>query len=138
MTQAFFDHSCYEILRDMGSLIGGGFALIAGLIAYGAGRLQATATRQAAAMQVESEQRKCDQELETFRKSLALELRQIVGQALITHKSLGRLATQPNDQITARIVENLTGVTTPIIYPAVAHRIADLKGQEAMDVVIFC
>src|SRR6266478_3344247 len=42
----------YEVLRDQGSFIAGILALIGGGLAYFAGRIQATATRQAAAAQV--------------------------------------------------------------------------------------
>ena len=44
----------YDILRDLGSFIGGLFALVAGGAAYIAGRIQARAARDAAALQVEA------------------------------------------------------------------------------------
>jgi hypothetical protein len=128
------DLTWYKLLTDFGSLIGGIFALIAGIIAYLAGRARATATRQAAEMQVEAARRKCDQEVETVRKSLALELRQVVARAFGAHKSLAKL-TETSGQITAQMVESLAGVPFPIAYPAVADRIGLLK-SEATDIVI--
>jgi hypothetical protein len=40
------DLSWYNLLRDWGSLVGGGFALIAGILAYLSGCVQANAVRQ--------------------------------------------------------------------------------------------
>ena len=128
------DLTWYKLLTDWGSLIGGGFALIAGIVAYLAGRAQATATRQAAEIQVAAERRKCDQEVETVRQSLAVELRQVIVRAFGAYNLLAPLTTQTS-QITARMVESSAGVPVPIVYPAVADRIGLLK-SEAMDVVI--
>jgi hypothetical protein len=130
------DLTWYKLLTDWGSLIGGGFAFIAGIVAYLAGRTQAKATREAAEMQVKADRRKHDQEVETLRNSLAIELRRILPQALGTHSSLKkRLPAQPGNPITASILESLVGVPAPIVYPAVADRIGLLQ-REAMDVVI--
>ncbi|MGH7839097.1 MAG: hypothetical protein ACREQC_14895, partial [Candidatus Binataceae bacterium] len=98
------DLSLYKLLTDWGSLIGGVFALIAGIIAYGAGHVQAAATRQPAEMQVEAERRKYDQDVETVRKSVAIELRQVIGRAFAAHNSLVKLTTRTrtSGQITAR------------------------------------
>jgi hypothetical protein len=48
----------YEFLRDQGSFIGGFFALIAGAIAYWAGKIQAKATNEASNKQIEEATRK--------------------------------------------------------------------------------
>jgi hypothetical protein len=124
------DLTWYKLLTDWGSLIGGGFALMAGIIAYLAGRAQATATRQAAEMQVKAERQKCDQEVETVRRSLAIELRQVVARAFGAHQF-----TRTSGQITAPMVKSSAGVPVPIVYPAVADRIG-LLNSEAMGVVI--
>ena len=129
------DLTWYKLLTDWGSLIGGGFALIAGGVAYLAGWLQARATRRAAEMQVEAEQRKSDREVDTLRKSLAIELRQLVGRALTAHKLLKGLAVKADGPITDRMVESYSRVPAPVVYPATADRIG-LLNSEAMDVVI--
>jgi hypothetical protein len=49
-------------LKDLGSLIGGATALLAGGIAYWAGRFQAKATRRAADMQIAAERERHDRE----------------------------------------------------------------------------
>jgi hypothetical protein len=53
-----FGHDWYEVFRDMGSLIGGFLALLAGVGAYIAGMVQAHATRQAADSQIAAIDRK--------------------------------------------------------------------------------
>jgi hypothetical protein len=53
-----FGHEWYDLLRDMGSLIGGAFALIAGIAAYIAGQTQAAATQQAADKHIAMSDRK--------------------------------------------------------------------------------
>jgi hypothetical protein len=80
-------------LKDFGSLIGGATALLAGGIAYWAGRFQAKATRRAADMQIAAERERHDREIETVRRSLAVELRQIIARAYGAHTSLARLMT---------------------------------------------
>ena len=44
--------TAYDFLKDQGSLIGGSFALIAGGVAYWAGKIQANATKQASDKQI--------------------------------------------------------------------------------------
>jgi hypothetical protein len=53
-----FGHDWYDLLKDMGSLIGGVLALIAGFTAYGAGLRQAHATLKAVDKQIEAGDRK--------------------------------------------------------------------------------
>jgi hypothetical protein len=130
-----FGHDWYELLKDMGSLIGGATALLAGGIAYWAGRIQAKATRRAADMQIAAERERHDREIETVRRSLAVELRQIIARAYGAHTSLARLIAPGRGQITARMVESSAGVSLPVVYPAVADRIA-LLDHEATDTLI--
>ena len=132
------DLTWYKLLTDWGSLIGGVFALIAGSTAYIAGRVQARATRQASEMQVEVEQRRNDREADTLRRSLAIELRQLIGQAFAAHNLLKRLilAATPDSPITARMVESSSRVPAAVVYPCSAHKIGLLGGSDAMDVVI--
>jgi hypothetical protein len=132
------DLTWYKLLTDWGSVIGGGFALIAGGTAYIAGRVQASATRLAAKMQVEAEQRRDDREVDTLRKSLAIEIRQLIGRAFAAHNLLKRLATTAtaDNPITARVVESSSRVPAAVVYPNSASKIGLLGGQDAMDIVI--
>jgi hypothetical protein len=129
------DLTWYKLLSDQGSFIGGVFALIAGIAAYVAGRVQANATQQAATMQMETELRKIEQEVDTLRKSLATELRQLVPRALMAHELLKRLSEQKDGPITAWMVESLSRVPDPVIYPGSASKIGLLE-NDTMDVVI--
>jgi hypothetical protein len=52
------DRNLYALVKDWGGVIGGVFALIAGYWAYRAGRIQATATRQASDNQIAASARK--------------------------------------------------------------------------------
>lgn len=81
------------------------------------------------------EQRKVDLEIDALRKSLAIELRQLIPRALSAHTSLQKLGSKADDPITARMVESLSRVPVPIVYPAIAPKIG-LLGSDAMDVVI--
>jgi hypothetical protein len=113
------DLTWYKVLTDWGSLIGGVFALIAGAAAY-------IGARQAAKMQVDSGREREAQEVETLRKSLATEIRQVAGQALAAHKSLKRLAigATPDNPITARMVEDSSRVAVAVVYPSSASKMA--------------
>jgi hypothetical protein len=132
------DLTWYKLLTDWGSIIGGVFALIAGGTAYIAGWVQARATQQAAEMQVQADQRRDEREVDALRKSLATELRQLIGQALAAHNSLKRLVTTAttDSPITARMVESSSRVPAAVVYPGSAHKIGLLAGSDAMDVVI--
>jgi hypothetical protein len=81
------------------------------------------------------ERRKADREIEALRKSLAIELRQLIPRALGAHTSLKKLGSKTDGPITARMVESLSRVPAPIVYPANAHKIGLLE-TDAMDVVI--
>ncbi len=81
------------------------------------------------------ERRKVDREVDALRKSLAIELRQLVPRALGAHTSLQKLGSKTGEQITSRMVESLSRVPVPIVYPANAHKIGLLE-SDAMDVVI--
>jgi hypothetical protein len=128
----------YEFLRDQGSFIAGVLALIAGIMAYRAGRIQATATNTAAEGQLNADRLKEEREIYTIRKSLATEIRLQIGHALAAHNLLRALATSASatTSITAREVESSSHVSGAVIYPAVASRIGLLGGSDAMDVVI--
>lgn len=102
--------------------------LLAGLIALVAAIITVVVT-----MRVE--RRKVDRELEALRKSLAVELRQLIPGALGVHGSLTKLGSKTDGPITARMVESLSRMPVPIVYPANAHKIGLLE-EDAMDVVI--
>jgi hypothetical protein len=128
------DLTWYRLLTDWGSLIGGVFALLAGAAAYIAGRVQASATRQAAVMQVQAERQKGDREVEALRRSLATEIRQIVPRAFTAHKLLSGLANKQGTPITSPEVESLSRIPVPVVFPAAADKIGFL--DEAMDILI--
>jgi hypothetical protein len=102
-------------------------ALIAGLLGFVAAIIVVRYT-------LKIERRKTQGELDALQKSLAVELRQHVGNALIAGKALKGLA-RGGHRITARMVESLVQVPAPIVYSASAAKIG-LLGQDAMDVVI--
>jgi hypothetical protein len=106
-------------------------ALIAGLLGFAAAIIVVWIT-----LHIESRKRRI--EADTVRKSLAVELRQLIPHALGAHKALKGLALsapRSNLLITTRMVESLSRVPAAIVYPANAQRIA-LLGSDAMDVVI--
>ena len=81
------------------------------------------------------ERGKAEREVETLRKSLAVELRLQILRALDAYNGLSGMGLMPNTQITARMVESKSRMFAPIIYSANAGKIG-LLGAEAMDVVI--
>jgi hypothetical protein len=129
------DLTWYKLLTDWGSFVGGFFALIAGAVAYLAGWLQARATQTAARMQVEADQRKEERELESLRKSLAIEVRKLVGRALVAHDLLKTLS-EGDGPITAWMVESYARIPAAVVYPGSASKIGLLGSEEAMDVVV--
>ena len=102
--------------------------LLAGLIALIAAIITVFVT-------LKVERRKADREIDALRKSLAIELRQLIPRALGAHTSLKKLGGKTDGPITARLVESLSRMPAPIVYPANAHKIGLLE-KDAMDVVI--
>ncbi len=102
--------------------------LIAGIIALIAAIITVFVT-------LNVERRKVEREIDALRKSLAIELRQLIPRALGAHISLQKLGSGEGEPITARMVESLSRMPAPIIYSANAHKIGLLEG-DAMDVVI--
>ena len=102
--------------------------VIAGLIALIAAIVTVLITLQV-------ERGKARREVDALRKSLAVELRVQIARALGVHASLQRLGSQPNELISARMVESLSRMPVPIIYTANAGKIGLLEG-DAMNVVI--
>ena len=102
--------------------------LIAGLIALIAAIITVFCT-------LKVERRKVDRELDALRKSLAIELRQLIPGALDVHSSLTKPGAKTDGPITARMLESLSRMPAPIVYPANAHKIGLLE-KDAMDVVI--
>lgn len=88
---------------------------IAGLIALIAAIITVVVT-------LKVERRKVDRELDALRKSLAIELRQLIPRALGVHDSLTKLGAKTDGPITARMLESLSRMPAPIIYPANAAR----------------
>ncbi len=102
-------------------------ALIAGLLGFAAAVIAVILT-------LRIERRKLQREMDALQKSLAVELRQLVPNALGAAVALKKLARE-HDPITARMVESLARVPAPIVYPANVDKIG-LLGSDAMDVVI--
>jgi hypothetical protein len=102
--------------------------LIAGLIALITAIITVVAT-------LKVERRKVDRELDALRKSLAIELRQLIPRALGVHGSLTKLGAKTDGPITARMLESLSRMPAPIVYPANAYKIGLLE-KDAMDVII--
>ena len=103
-------------------------ALIAGLLGFAAAIVVVRVT-------LRIERRNADRELDALRKSLAIELRQLVPRALGAAVALKKLA-HGKDAITSRMVENHARIPAAIIYPANAGKIG-LLGGDAMSVVVF-
>jgi len=125
----------YNFFRDQGSIIAGVLALIAGWIAYRAGHVQATATKNAAVIQIEAAQRRDERELDDLRKSLAIELRQVVPIMLGVHKYLKDLSNKNEVVITSRMIEYSPSIPIPRVYLGKAHKIS-LLGNDGMDIMI--
>ena len=132
------DLSWYKLLTDWGSLIGGGIALAAGVLAYVAGVKQARATRAVSVMQQAATEQREARDLDALRKALAIELRQRIAQAFGAHNSLCRFVERmtPDSPVTARMVQASCFFPEAVIYPSTAHRIGLLGGSDATDVVI--
>jgi hypothetical protein len=101
------------------------------LIAGGFGFLAATF---AVWLTLRAERRKQVRELDALRKSLAVELRQVVPRALGAANCLIDHA-RSGQTITARTVESYARVPVPVVYPAIADKIGLLE-DNAMEVVI--
>ena len=124
----------WRLLYDWQSLIAGLLAFGAGILAYMAGCVQAKATRQAAKMQMEAEQRKFDHEVDILRKSLATELQQIAERAHTAHDRLKKWSEKTNVSLTAWTVESLSRIPAPVVYPGSASKIG-LLNDDAIDVI---
>jgi hypothetical protein len=110
-----------DLVDHWQTLLAGSIALIAAIITV--------------LVTLKVERRKADREIDALRKSLAIELRQLIPRALGAHTSLHKLGSRADGPITARMVESLSRVPVPIVYPANAHKIGLLEG-DAMDLVI--
>ncbi len=120
MTEPWHYTTCLDLLDHWQ-------ALIAGVLGF-------TAAIGVVWMTLRVERRKLQRELDALRKSLAVELRQVVPRALGAGVALRDLA-RSRQQITARMVENYARVSVPMVYPATADKIG-LLGDDAMGVVI--
>jgi len=135
VTSGFWSRA-YDFTRDQGSLVSGFMALAAGAVAYIAGRIQANATKTASDNQLKSEKERVARDVETLRKSLALELRQIAVGVFDSHLAVKKAALDQANPVTTRMLDRLISIPVPLIFPAIADRIALLDGA-AMDVMIF-
>ena len=109
-----------DLIDHWQSLLAGGLGFAAAIIAV--------------ILTLRTERRKMQRELDALQKSLAVELRQHVGNALVAARCLREMA-RGGHPITARMIESLVHVPAPIVYQASADKIG-LLGPDAMDVVI--
>ena len=101
-------------------------ALVAGLLGFGAAIVVVWIT-------LRIERRKADRELDALRKSLGVELRVLIINALVAHNSLMD-RVKNNTVTTGQVLSYATSLAIPIIYPANADKIGFL-GPDAMRVV---
>jgi len=80
------------------------------------------------------EQRKVDRELDGLRKSLAVELRQLIPSALAAYTSLTNLGRKTDGPITTGMVQASSVIRTPLVYNSNVYRIGSLE-RDAMDVL---
>jgi hypothetical protein len=81
------------------------------------------------------ERGKAHREVDALRKSLAVELRPQIANALGVYDGLRGLSSKPDGPITARMVESKSRMPAPIIFSANAGKIG-LPESGAMDVLI--
>ena len=74
MSRGFGGHTPYEILRDLGGLIGSVIALIAAGVAYYAGRMQVTATARATSDQIAAQRTREEKEAANVREAVQTEI----------------------------------------------------------------
>jgi hypothetical protein len=84
---------------------------------------------------VRLEQDRAASEVDTLRKSIAVELRLHIATALVAYNGLLRLPFMPDAATIAREVRRTSRMAAPIIYPANAGKIG-LLGPDATDVMI--
>lgn len=120
MSEAWHYTTALDFLDHWQALLAGGLGFLAAIIAV--------------RYTLRAERRRQNRELDALRKSLAVELRQVVPRAFGASNLLIKLAGS-GQQITARIIENYARVPRAVVYPAVAERIG-LLGEQAMEVVI--
>jgi hypothetical protein len=109
-----------DLLDHWQALIAGGLGFAAAIVAV--------------ILTLRTERRKLQRELDALRKSLAVELRQVVPRALGAGKALRDLG-RAGQQVTARMVENYARTPTPMVFPTIGNKIG-LLGDDAMGVVI--
>jgi hypothetical protein len=128
-----------RFLYDWQTIIAGALALLAASLTIRATKRSTDREIEGSQAQIETtvrlERERVSNELETLRRSLAVELRTHTTRALGAYRGLQELS-ESGGSITARMLESKSRVTDPIIYPANAGKIG-LLGAEAMDVVIF-
>ena len=73
------------------------------------------------------EQRKVDRELDGLRKSLAVELRQLIPSALAAYTSLTNLGRTTDGPITTGMVQASSVIRTPLVYNSNVWRIYTLQ-----------
>ena len=78
MSRGFGGHTPYEILRDLGGLIGSVIALIAAGVAYYAGRMQVTATARATSDQIAAQRTREEKEAANVREAVQTEITTLV------------------------------------------------------------
>jgi len=119
------DLTWYKLATDLGSLIGGVFALLAGVAAYFAGLRQARATRKAAHDQIEAAAAEITNTDAATAKAI---LREIIECNKVTMEGLRICGCIKSGLLpmTRKNAQLIMMSPDPIVYKAVAHRIGRL------------
>jgi multidrug efflux pump subunit AcrA (membrane-fusion protein) len=114
------DLTYYKLLTDWGSLIGGGFALIAGAALYFIGRIQVNATRESADKEIAATREAISAAQEQTRvaqEQIAVTLR--VERRRIARESFAFLATL--EAVMAGVIEDVEAARTIFVKPSGSH-----------------
>jgi hypothetical protein len=129
----------WKVVYDWQTLITGAGALLGGIAAYVAGRIQASATQQAANVQIEAERKKAQREIESLRRALGIEVRLYAANALTAHyycKSLLYAMVEGENAIPSILIEDRAKLPPSGIYANSVIRIGEL-GDCARTIVRF-
>jgi hypothetical protein len=131
MCEGFGGHTLYEMLRDLGGLIGSVIALGAAAVAYYAGRMQVTATTRAAADQINALKTQADRETEAIVLSLAAEIREILP-VVIRMRDILKGVIDKGTLVDPISLNRFTRLPKPTVYEASADKIGLLGGALKM------
>lgn len=123
MSCGFWGHTPYEILRDLGGLIGSVIALIAAGVAYYAGRMQVTATARATSDQIAAQRTREEKEAANVREAVQTEITTLVTGMVNAANVVGPVRRDGGDVFLRTPDAIARWLGTPTIYSQVADRI---------------